>query len=364
MLSRRTTQNISSEPCVHTWFRPEMRRLLPIFLLPSSRWCAGEERFGQEQFVTRSGLQLYVGHEPFRYLGCNVYWLMAEASYGEEGKANVAAALDDAVSLGVSVVRTWAFADGPGSPHLQPLPGVFDEATFAALDFVVAEAKARNLRLLLPLLNHWTDYGGISAYSRWDVPAREWAPGDACPAFYSAPVSRAQYKAMATAVTSRVSSITGIAMRDEPAIFAWELCNECRCRGEAGAARLAAWYAEMASFVKQLAPRQLLAAGSEGLYSPPPDSNSIAAAFTQVNAGRPPNHLAGMNKTECNRLNPTEWYLHEGVSFMRDSASPDIDLATYHLHDSDWCGPCPASQPTHGLRLPHQPGGGAACPAR
>jgi mannan endo-1,4-beta-mannosidase len=313
------------------------RHPLPMLLLLSCTCCTSIERFGQGEFVTVSGLQLFVGQEPFRYLGCNIYWLMAEASYGEQGRANVAAALDDAVSLGVSVVRTWAFADGPGSPHLQPLPGVFDEATFAALDFVVAEAKARKLRLLLPLLNHWTDYGGISAYSRWDVPAREWAPGDACPAFYRSPVSRAQYKAMATTVTSRVSSISGVAMRDEPAIFAWELCNECRCRGEAGAAPLAAWYAEMASFVKRLAPRQLLAAGSEGLYSPPPDADAIAAAFARVDAGRPPNHLGGMNESECKRLNPSDWYMREGVSFMRDSAAPDIDLATYHLHDSDWC---------------------------
>jgi len=43
-----------------------------------------------------------------------------------------------------------------------------------------------------------------------------------------------------------------------------------------------------------------------------------------------------MNQSECKRLNPTEWYLHEGVSFMRDSSDDAFDLATYHLHDSDW----------------------------
>jgi len=238
-----------------------LSQLLQVLLACAAPLQQPERRLQQdglrpEQFVTRSGIQLYVGREPFRYLGANIYWLMAEASYGDEGKANVAAALDDAVSLGVSVVRTWAFADGPGQPHLQPLPGVFDENTFAALDFVVAEAKDRNLRLLLPLVNHWTDYGGISAYGKWDEPPWEWVPGDACPPFYRSPKSRAQYRAMATALTSRVSSISGVAMRDEPTVFAWELCNECRCRGEPGAAPLAAWYAEMAPFVKQLAPRQ------------------------------------------------------------------------------------------------------------
>jgi len=38
------------------------------------------------KFVTRRGVQLFVGRDPFRYLGANIYWLMAEATYGEEGK--------------------------------------------------------------------------------------------------------------------------------------------------------------------------------------------------------------------------------------------------------------------------------------
>lgn len=40
----------------------------------------------------------------------------------------------------------------------------------------------------------------------------------------------------------------------------------------------------MAPFVKQLAPRQLLAAGSEGLYSPPPNEAALAAAFARSRA--------------------------------------------------------------------------------
>jgi hypothetical protein len=57
------------------------------------------------------------------------------------------------------VVRTWAFCDGSRAGALQPRAGVFDESVFRALDRVVAQAQARNVRLLLVLTNYWQDYG-------------------------------------------------------------------------------------------------------------------------------------------------------------------------------------------------------------
>jgi hypothetical protein len=121
----------------------------------------------EREFIEVEGTLFYEGRHAFRYLGANCYWLMAEASYGARGRANVRAVLDHAVSLGVRVIRTWAFADGPAVPHLQPAAGRFDEGVFDALDFVVAEARARKLRLLLPLLNYWTDYGGAHDGTSW-----------------------------------------------------------------------------------------------------------------------------------------------------------------------------------------------------
>lgn len=51
--------------------------------------------------------------------------------------------------------------DCPPSPAHQPpacsqvRPGVFEERTFRALDWVVAEAGRRGLRLILDLTNYW-----------------------------------------------------------------------------------------------------------------------------------------------------------------------------------------------------------------
>lgn len=54
-----------------------------------------------------------------------------------------------------------------GPAPLQPHPGVFDERVFRSLDWLLAEAAARGLRLLLVLTNYWKDYGGMRQYVEW-----------------------------------------------------------------------------------------------------------------------------------------------------------------------------------------------------
>ena len=66
---------------------------------------------------------------------------------------------DNAAALDVNVMRTWAFCDGSRAGALQPQAGAFSEDTFRALDSVIAQARDRNIRLLLVLTNYWQDYG-------------------------------------------------------------------------------------------------------------------------------------------------------------------------------------------------------------
>lgn len=46
------------------------------------------------------------------------------------------------------------------------LAGVFDEKVFRGLDWVLAEAGKRNLRVMLTLVNYWSAYGGMEQYVR------------------------------------------------------------------------------------------------------------------------------------------------------------------------------------------------------
>lgn len=50
--------------------------------------------------------------------------------------------------------------------------------------------------------------------------------------FFTSPTSRELYRAFFTALLTRVNTVTGVAYRDDPTVFAWELINEPRNAGD------------------------------------------------------------------------------------------------------------------------------------
>lgn len=68
------------------------------------------------------------------------------------------------------------------------------------------------------------------------------------------------------AVLTRVNKITGVAYKDDPTIFAWELMNEPRCQSDLSGKTLQAWITEMAGYVKSVDPNHMLEIGLEGFY--------------------------------------------------------------------------------------------------
>ena len=80
-------------------------------------------------FVQTSGHQFVLDGKPLYINGANMYWLMITAA-NPERKSEVSKVLRDAARVGVSVVRTWAFADGFGKYYLQKKPGVYDAKVF------------------------------------------------------------------------------------------------------------------------------------------------------------------------------------------------------------------------------------------
>ena len=165
------------------------------------------------EFVRALGTQLTLDGRAFRWVGANVYWLMVEASQGDWGKRNVASILDAIKDLGLTVVRTWAF--GSGNQHSSSLhigPGRMNENMARGLDYVVAEASKRSLRLILPLMGFWHDFGGLRVLQEWCIghEARYWQPsGNECARFYSEPECRTLYLQHAQQLLQRVNSITG-----------------------------------------------------------------------------------------------------------------------------------------------------------
>ncbi|CAN0885077.1 Mannan endo-1,4-beta-mannosidase 1, partial [Linum grandiflorum] len=160
------------------------------------------------------------------------------------------------------------------------------------LDFVISEAGKF---AILGLVNNFKDLGGPRQYVAWAKEHGQVISDE--DNFYTNPVIKGYYKNHVKVVLTRVNTVTGVAYKDDPTIFAWELMNEPRSTDFSGAL-VQNWVTEMAAYLKSIDACHMLEVGLEGFYGPS-DQN----------------------------LN---WPF--GTDFLSNNDIPFIDFATTHLY--------------------------------
>ena len=249
-------------------------------------------------FVRISNEQFDVAGAPIYLTGANCYYL------GYKSRRMVDAVLDAAARIGFSVIRTWGFMDDPKE-------GVVFQSWDAAagapayndgsdglqrLDYLIHAAGTRGLKLILPLVNYWPDFGGMDRYTAW------YGLGNRAE-FYTNSNTRRAYRDWVTHVLTRTNSLNGVEYRNDPAVMAWELTNEARC--DFGPAVLLSWTAEMAAHLKSVDSNHLVAMGDEGLFR---------------------------------RAGSRDWAYdgRHGSDFEALLGVPEIDFGTFHLYGDTW----------------------------
>ena len=110
---------------------------------------------------------------PFRATGTNLYYLQQLLSYAQQDQdpqalQAVGEVLDDLVCLSLPVARIWGFNDSKDTSSIRRSPQEgFREQGLRGLDQAVWEAKRRGIRVIIPLVNNWGEYGGLPAYAAW-----------------------------------------------------------------------------------------------------------------------------------------------------------------------------------------------------
>jgi mannan endo-1,4-beta-mannosidase len=229
-------------------------------------------------FVRARGSQFTLDGQPFYVAGANNYYL------GFEADSMVEPVLELSAQMGLNALRTWAFLDcGPALPGSKP-PNAKDGVYFhylnsttgkpdfndgpdglERLDRTIFLAGQKGIRLILPLVNYWDDFGGVNQYLQWfGLTGRD--------QFYRQTELKNAYRNYVEHLLLRVNTRTGRQYRDEPAILAWELANEPRCVTLAGdplpdgTDTLIEWAGEMSSFIRSLDPNHLIGVGDEGYF--------------------------------------------------------------------------------------------------
>lgn len=270
-------------------------------------------------FVSVNGTHFYLDGEPFYFAGGNAYFLWYgyyncnSTSPANQGLCTPEA-LDDAVGLNFTVIRTWGFSDGLqfwGS--LQNPNGTYPEASFQKFDRLIKEAGDRDLKLIISLTNNWDDYGGMCQYAKWcGVPnANICNPNSGQPgtpahdAFYTNACTKDLYERYVTFFLNRTNTLTGVKYKDDPIIMAWELANEPRAMTDPTGQTLRNWIAEMSAYIKSLDSNHLVTTGEDGFY---------------ISGSRP----------------EYGYHAEDGADYILNSDIPTIDFASFHAYD--WWG--------------------------
>ena len=283
-------------------------------------------------FVTRQGSKLKLDGKPFEFAGTNNYYL----GYKSRGMAD--SVLDDARAARFDVVRTWGFQDfqnpdGSGSVQSN-FEGVWYQAWDAAagqpmindganglqkLDYVIAAASARNIKLIIPFVNNWNGFGGMDQYVRW-------AGGSTHAQFYTDPRIQGWFKTYISTLLNRTNSITGVKYKDDPTIMSWELANEPRCTsagvypdGTCDTTTITNWASTMSTYIKSIDNRHLLAVGDEGAFCRAPADWTLTQKYGASGYG------PGLGE-DCK----------DGIDTIALTALPNIDMMSMHLYPDNW----------------------------
>jgi mannan endo-1,4-beta-mannosidase len=231
------------------------------------------------EFVKQNGPRLSLAGQEFRAVGTNVYYL------GYKSQGMVDDVLTRAADQGVNVLRTWAgyetgsldgsnttFGKADGVVYYQfwdgSAPAYNDgDDGLKRLDYAIYKAGQVGIRLVLPLVNNWSAFGGMDQYVRW-------AGGQYHDQFYTDARIRGWYKSWVRHLLEHKNFYTGVAYKDDPTIMGFELANEPRCKGSGtyppsstcSTRTLVGWADEMSRFIRSIDNKHLLSVGDEGFY--------------------------------------------------------------------------------------------------
>ncbi len=251
----------------------------------------------------------------FRFVGTNAYYL---PNYKKLDPTVVERAFNAFNVAGITVVRMWAFYDGFDCGYsavddnenvIQVAPGIYNEEALRHLDYIIARGKRQNIRFILPFINFWDELGGICQYNTW---AGAEKPSQNMEFFLSNDKTQEWFRNYIKMLLNRVNTYTGVAYKDEPAIFSWQIMNEGRNRGQ-DPKILRDWYREMAQYIKSIDPNHLVGTGEEGFDHNTPDQYS----------------LSEYSNTYALRAN-------EGTSYVMNTAIPEIDYGNAHWYPSEF----------------------------
>jgi hypothetical protein len=211
-----------------------------------------------QHFITRQGDKLMDGDQEFRFIGANMPGLIMPYDYTlflperlrlpdpweqENG-------VQTAAQMNLRVVRAcWCLPTRKPNEKVMPYhyllgPAQLNEEAFRALDHLLALGHRYGIRFIISVTaaqdSFWGGYGTFAAHR-----------GKNRDEFWTDPQLKQDYKDTLRLIVERKNTVTGMLYREDKSVFAWQFGNEME-------AATPDWCAEMAAFLKTIAPHHLI----------------------------------------------------------------------------------------------------------
>ena len=271
-------------------------------LLATGAEARTRKRRRASDFVRREGNGFVRHGKPFRYTGANAWylaWLGSDAKFGD--RARLGRELDRLKAMGVTNVRVLAGGEeGPLRNSIKPgfvnKAGELNQQLLTGLDHAMAEIGKRGMTAVLYFTNNWEWSGGMMTllwyetgqYIDMNDPAHPWpAFPDAGSAFYANAGATRRFFSYVRALVTRTNTVTGRRYADDPALMAWQLCNEPRPGVTAAVIErnLPAYYKwidDSAALIRSLDRNHLVSLGMEGTIATGGREDIVARAHANI----------------------------------------------------------------------------------
>jgi mannan endo-1,4-beta-mannosidase len=239
-------------------------------------------------FITRKGADLFIGNERFRASGANMYW----ANWHDDGtipsKFEISDAIETTAEMGGQSMRI--FVGSFGCPQCyEPSLNTFTDANLDRLDYAVDQAKKNNIKLMFSLVDEW-DYnphweskvnftnwrGFTSGFSDGSGQGPSFATTENT--FFTDATIRSDFKNYINHIVNHSNPYTGLAYKDDSTIYSWETGNELW--NAQTVTSIASWTADIAQYIKQVAPKQLVVDGCA--FNKKVDTTSLASSYVDA----------------------------------------------------------------------------------
>ncbi len=208
----------------------------------------GAEQPVLSQFVKARGDKLFVGDEEYRFLSFNIPNLhLVEDNFSFANPSpwrwpnefEIRDALETIRLMGGNATRIYVLSvrregsDMGEHVHVRA-PGDFNETAFRVLDKVLQIANEKGIRVIIPLVDNWHWWGGRAEYASFR--------GKSPDKFWTDKQLLSDFEETIRFTLNRVNTYTGVAYKDDPAIFGWETGNELDSTPE--------WTRHISAFIK------------------------------------------------------------------------------------------------------------------